>query len=291
MQMSNINKITKLLSILLVVLSLHALVFWQVMQHTPEKRIVQPSIPIMVSLITPPKPSPVIKPLPVKIPVLLPVAKKIRIKKTEPKTIVKHKRKLTKRVKKPKKVKRKRARTAKRQKTKRVKRKRARTVKQPRRTAKSSWRSKQVIQKKVATTPKRSARSTTVKKATSSSHGYQVRKNSRKSRQENFARKNRRKKVSGTTTAPSYKAAYLHNPYPPYPRISRRRGEQGKVSLRVKVAKNGKATSVTIKRSSGSRRLDQTARKAVNKWRFIPAKINGKIVSGWVIVPIVFKLN
>jgi protein TonB len=278
-----INKVIKPLLILLLVLALHALVFWQIVQHAPEKPIVQPPKPIMVSLITPPKP-------PVKAPVLLPVAKKTLVKKTEPKTVVKPKRKLAKRAKKPKKVKRKLAKRAK--KPKKIKRKRAKKVKPPRKITKSSRRSKRAIQKKVAaTTSKRLAKSTTTASSYQASRSYRVGQNSKKSSRENQARKSSRKKAGGVTTAPSYKAAYLHNPHPPYPRISRRRGEQGKVLLRVKVAKNGRASSVIIKKSSRSRRLDQAARKAVNKWRFIPAKKNGKPVSGWVIVPIVFKLN
>ena len=83
----------------------------------------------------------------------------------------------------------------------------------------------------------------------------------------------------------------MRNPKPLYPPISRRRGEEGKVLLKVKVTKNGKAALVTIKKSSGSNQLDNAARKAVRSWRFVPAKRNGKPVNGSVIVPITFKLG
>lgn len=97
--------------------------------------------------------------------------------------------------------------------------------------------------------------------------------------------------TSGITTAPSFGAAYLHNPYPPYPSVSQRRGEEGKVLLRVKVTEDGRAATVQINTSSGSQRLDNSALETVSQWRFVPAQRNGKAVSEWVIVPIVFKLN
>ena len=73
--------------------------------------------------------------------------------------------------------------------------------------------------------------------------------------------------------------------------MSKRRGEEGKVLLRVKVSQNGRAVSVQLKKSSGSKRLDNAARKAVKNWRFVPAKKGGESVSGWVIVPITFNLR
>ncbi|MCK5720199.1 MAG: energy transducer TonB [Thiomargarita sp.] len=96
---------------------------------------------------------------------------------------------------------------------------------------------------------------------------------------------------SGKIIAPSYKASYLHNSKPKYPRISRRRGEEGKVLLKVKVSKQGTANLVQVKQSSGYQRLDNAAYQAVNRWLFVPAKENGQVVSGWVIIPIIFKLD
>lgn len=90
---------------------------------------------------------------------------------------------------------------------------------------------------------------------------------------------------------PSFQAAYLHNPAPAYPRVSKRRGEQGQVLLRVRVTPQGRAATVEIKQSSGSVRLDQSAQQTVRQWRFHPAQENGQAVSAWVIVPITFKLN
>lgn len=84
---------------------------------------------------------------------------------------------------------------------------------------------------------------------------------------------------------------YLKNPAPPYPPLSRRVGEEGKVVLRVSVNPQGTADNVEIKISSGSQRLDESALKTVRHWKFIPAKRGDVAVQSWVLVPIIFKLE
>jgi len=91
--------------------------------------------------------------------------------------------------------------------------------------------------------------------------------------------------------SPSFNASYLDNPAPNYPPVSRRLGEQGKVLLRVQVAADGIADSVTLQTSSGSTRLDQAALAAVKKWRFVPAKRGGQAVSASVVVPVSFSIE
>jgi protein TonB len=88
-----------------------------------------------------------------------------------------------------------------------------------------------------------------------------------------------------------FNADYLQNPKPVYPRISRRRGEQGKVVLRVFVSADGSPGKIELRTGSGYQRLDQAAREAVTHWRFVPAKRGEQAVSAWVVVPIVFSLN
>jgi protein TonB len=90
---------------------------------------------------------------------------------------------------------------------------------------------------------------------------------------------------------PRYGAAYLHNPPPIYPPVSRRLGEEGRVMLRVLVSADGTAQSVEIENSSGSDRLDRAASDAVKTWLFIPAKRDKQPISAQVIVPIQFSLN
>ena len=88
-----------------------------------------------------------------------------------------------------------------------------------------------------------------------------------------------------------FDADYLKNPAPPYPPLSRRMGEEGKVILRVSVNPQGAADSVDIKTSSGSLRLDESAQKNVRHWKFIPARRGDTAVQSWVLVPIIFKLE
>jgi len=88
-----------------------------------------------------------------------------------------------------------------------------------------------------------------------------------------------------------FDADYLKNPAPPYPPLSRRMGEEGKVILRVSVNPQGGADQVEIRSSSGSQRLDESAVNTVKHWKFIPAKRGDSAVQSWVLVPIVFKLE
>jgi protein TonB len=92
-------------------------------------------------------------------------------------------------------------------------------------------------------------------------------------------------------TAPRFDVAYLHNPLPEYPPVSRRRGEEGKVLLKVRVMPDGLPGSIEIERTSTFERLDNAARHVVTRWRFVPAKRGDEAVEASVIVPIVFRLE
>ncbi|WP_413165198.1 energy transducer TonB [Aeromonas salmonicida] len=93
------------------------------------------------------------------------------------------------------------------------------------------------------------------------------------------------------SSAPIARDPRLNNPEPPYPYESRRRGEEGRVILNVRVAADGTASSVEVDKSSGYRRLDMTARRTISRWRFIPAKQNNAAVEAWAKVTIIFKLR
>lgn len=90
---------------------------------------------------------------------------------------------------------------------------------------------------------------------------------------------------------PDFKAAYLDNPRPDYPALSKRYREQGKVLLRVHVSAAGAVQQVELHSSSGWPRLDRAAEEAVRAWRFVPANRSGAPVPGWVIVPLNFTLE
>lgn len=92
-------------------------------------------------------------------------------------------------------------------------------------------------------------------------------------------------------TLPDSNADYLANRPPPYPPLSRRLGEQGKVVVRVFIDTEGNATQAEIRTSSGYDRLDQTALKTVRDWRYLPGKVNGEPKAMWFNVPINFVLE
>jgi len=88
-------------------------------------------------------------------------------------------------------------------------------------------------------------------------------------------------------------ADYAANPAPAYPARSRRRAEQGTVTLHVLVAIDGSVARIEIADSSGFADLDQSALETVReRWRFVPAKrSDGRAVESWVLVPIRFALR
>jgi len=90
---------------------------------------------------------------------------------------------------------------------------------------------------------------------------------------------------------PSSDAAYLNNPKPSYPAISKRMGEQGKVVLRVLIGTDGVPQKVEVNQSSGFDRLDRQAQDAVMRWRFVPGKRNGVPEAMWNLVPVNFVLE
>lgn len=92
-------------------------------------------------------------------------------------------------------------------------------------------------------------------------------------------------------TLARFDADYLSNPKPFYPVASRRLGEEGKVMLRVKVSPGGTPLLVEIKQSCGYGRLDEAAKAAVERWRFVPARRGDEAIESWVAVPIVFNLQ
>lgn len=94
-----------------------------------------------------------------------------------------------------------------------------------------------------------------------------------------------------TISAARFDAAYLHNPRPSYPALSRRLGEEGKVMLKVRVSAEGLPLTVDLEKSSGFERLDDAAHQVVGRWRFIPAKRGDEAIEATVIVPIAFRLD
>lgn len=97
---------------------------------------------------------------------------------------------------------------------------------------------------------------------------------------------------AAATTLPSSSAAYLNNAPPPYPAMSRRLGETGKVVVRVLIGADGRAEKAEIAQSSGYQRLDDAAlQTARDRWRYVPGTKAGVPTAMWFKVPINFVLE
>lgn len=90
---------------------------------------------------------------------------------------------------------------------------------------------------------------------------------------------------------PSSDADYLNNPKPPYPPLSKRMGEQGRVVVRTLIGVDGTAQEASIFKSSGFDRLDQAALATARKWRYVPGKRAGVAEAMWFNVPFDFVLE
>jgi protein TonB len=92
-------------------------------------------------------------------------------------------------------------------------------------------------------------------------------------------------------SAPSYTAASLNNPRPPYPMQARRMGWEGRVVLNVEVLADGSCGAVSVASGSGHEVLDHAALATVQGWRFVPAHLAGQAVAQWLKVAISFSLE
>jgi protein TonB len=92
-------------------------------------------------------------------------------------------------------------------------------------------------------------------------------------------------------TPPQMDANPLNNPAPAYPSLSRRLGEQGIVLLEILILADGSVGEVRVKESSGHKRLDETAAKAVKRWRYRPARRGNTAIEYWYLQPVEFSLN
>lgn len=94
-----------------------------------------------------------------------------------------------------------------------------------------------------------------------------------------------------TTGAVDELPSPLVNPTPAYPRDALIARQVGEVILRVKVGVDGRATAISVHRSSGVASLDASAEETVrSRWRFAPAKRSGRAVEHEVYVPVQFRI-
>jgi protein TonB len=80
-------------------------------------------------------------------------------------------------------------------------------------------------------------------------------------------------------------------PKPPYPEGARTRGEQGSVSLLVRVRADGSVGEVKVRQTSGNPALDEAAVNGARAWTFVPARRGPTPIEAWVEVPVEFRLQ
>jgi protein TonB len=81
------------------------------------------------------------------------------------------------------------------------------------------------------------------------------------------------------------------NPVPDYPIMLRQRGIEGTVWLRVFVDRSGLPERIILFKTSGYRLFDESALRAVARWRFKPARSQGATMASWVEFPVRFTLQ
>ncbi|HSR88539.1 MAG TPA: TonB family protein [Pontiella sp.] len=79
--------------------------------------------------------------------------------------------------------------------------------------------------------------------------------------------------------------------HPTYPRISKRRGEEGTVILTIQVRADGSVGQVDLLQSSGFRRLDEAAVKGALQTTFTPAERLGRPVESVTRLSYTFRLT
>ena len=78
---------------------------------------------------------------------------------------------------------------------------------------------------------------------------------------------------------------------PTYPQESKKRGEQGRVLVEVRINARGRVDAATVVESSGFAALDAAALKAVRAAKFRPARSGGRPIADTRRMPIEFKLK
>lgn len=78
---------------------------------------------------------------------------------------------------------------------------------------------------------------------------------------------------------------------PRYPESARRKKAQGTSLLRLLVLDNGTVGEILVEQSAGHPDLDSAAVEAVKKWRFEPARDDGRPIAIWVRLPVRFELR
>ena len=97
--------------------------------------------------------------------------------------------------------------------------------------------------------------------------------------------------AGSTSATDNFPVSDSHNPSPEYPEMAVFLGYQGTAVIRIKVSAQGISKGVEILRSSGHKILDESAAKALKKWRFTPGKNDSdKPMTDSVIISVIYIL-
>jgi len=97
---------------------------------------------------------------------------------------------------------------------------------------------------------------------------------------------------TGITRRAALDVRFMRDFEAPYPPASQRLGETGTVLVRVVIGPDGRVLSASVARSSGFARLDDAAiKRALAKWRFVPALDDGVAIEATRDVPVTFRLQ
>ncbi len=77
---------------------------------------------------------------------------------------------------------------------------------------------------------------------------------------------------------------------PNYPSVHRHRSREGWVTATYMIAPTGIPYDVTVAESSGDEKFEKAAIKAIEKWRYKPATLNGEAIDAGVVSSITFQL-
>lgn len=104
--------------------------------------------------------------------------------------------------------------------------------------------------------------------------------------------KTAKKGTDGYQKTETFSAGYAsYMPQPKYPLISRRNKEEGSIFFNIELDENGAVITYSIIKSSGYKRLDKEAEKALKAAKFQPALKNGVPVSSNFDLKITFTLK
>jgi protein TonB len=82
----------------------------------------------------------------------------------------------------------------------------------------------------------------------------------------------------------------VFGPQPEFPEVSRRLREQGLVILQAIIGTDGRVENLEFLRHA-SPALDEAATRAISRWRYRPATLNGRAVRVYLAVTVQFALH